>query len=70
MAEASATGAEINVFMNGGAGAFLPANHYAAGVHESYNGSIVALDLNADGRPDFAVIDDTGVSIHLSTCLP
>jgi hypothetical protein len=72
MVNANPVRAELNVFMNDGKGVFPSAlaNHYAAGVHESYNGSIVASDLNVDGRPDLAVIDDDGVSVYLSTCMP
>jgi hypothetical protein len=71
MVNANPVRAELNVFMNDGKGVFPSAlaNHYAAGVHESYNGSIVASDLNVDGRPDLAVIDDDGVSVYLSACL-
>lgn len=71
LAEASSSTAELNIFFrNAQTEGFLAANHYAAGVHESYNGSIAAADLNHDGRPDLAVIDDDGVRIYFNTCSP
>lgn len=73
LAQANSTTAELTIFYHNGKDGFLfgtNAPHYAAGVHESYNGSIAAADLNLDGRPDLAIIDDDGVRIYLNTCLP
>ncbi|MFT3764559.1 MAG: VCBS repeat-containing protein [Minicystis sp.] len=51
------------MLLNQGKGAFAPAVDYAVGL---YARSIVATDLDGDGKPDLAVANGASVSVLLN----
>jgi hypothetical protein len=59
----------VSVLLNNGNGTFAPKVDYATGRGPS---SVAAADLNTDGRPDLAVVNNTtnSVSVLLNACLP
>ncbi len=60
----------MSVLLNGGTGTFAAKIDFPAG---PWPESVLAADLNGDGKPDLAIADYASpftVSVLLDTCLP